>query len=100
MITRTVAVLFLLTGGVAPEQQLPAKEDKLDLVIKGELKPDDPKDRVTKQPSKVHTVKLHGGEAYVVTLDAVDKKLDPFLRVEDAKGKELAQDDDSGGNLN
>ena len=28
------------------------------------------------------------------------QKFDPYLRIEDANGKSLAEDDDSGGNLN
>jgi hypothetical protein len=38
------------------------------------------------------------GQAYVI--DLMSKDFDTFLRVEDAEGKELAQDDDGGEGLN
>ena len=60
--------------------------------------------------SQVHTVKLAAGRAY--TIDMIrpmaakkgpkddPKELDPFLRLEDSNGKQIADDDDGGGNLN
>ncbi|MCI0682674.1 MAG: trypsin-like peptidase domain-containing protein [Gemmataceae bacterium] len=50
---------------------------------------------------KVHTIALKAGVRYVIEMGgAVPLQFDPFLRLEDAKGQELAVDDDSGGNLN
>ncbi|MFO0969371.1 MAG: tetratricopeptide repeat protein [Gemmataceae bacterium] len=98
---RTPIALLLLTmfafpGATSAGDKAPDKPRR----IEGELKADDPRDPVTKNPRQVHSVKLRGGRLYVITLDAVDKDLDPFLRVEDAAGKELGRDDDSGGDLN
>ncbi|MFO0964133.1 MAG: tetratricopeptide repeat protein [Gemmataceae bacterium] len=88
--------LFTLTGSPSAGEKAPDKPRR----IEGELKADDPRDPVTKNPRQVHSVKLRGGQLYDIRLDAVDKDLDPFLRVEDAAGKELGRDDDSGGALN
>ncbi len=44
---------------------------------------------------KVHVVKLKAGETYVIEMDSAD--IDSYLRLEDANGKKLAEDDDGGG---
>lgn len=46
---------------------------------------------------KVVEVKLKGGQKY--QFDMTSKQMDPFLRIEDLRGRQLAADDDSGGNL-
>ena len=46
--------------------------------------------------SRTYTLKLAAGEQ--VTIDLESLEFDAFLRVEDAAGKKLAEDDDSGGN--
>jgi tetratricopeptide (TPR) repeat protein/CHAT domain-containing protein len=48
---------------------------------------------------KVHEVKLQAGTLYKIDLLGV-AGLDTYLRLEDGKGKVLAEDDDSGGDLN
>jgi hypothetical protein len=68
------------------------------LSVTDRLKEDDPKDRVTKQPHQAHEVKLAAGQTYIIDLKS--KEFDAFLRLEYASGKQLAIDDDSGGNLN
>lgn len=53
-------------------------------------------------------MRLVAGKRYTITLDAVQpakgggffNQFDPYLVVQDADGKTLAHDDDSGGNLN
>jgi hypothetical protein len=51
--------------------------------------------------NRVYQVKLVEGKTYVIDMTSPDTKaLDPFLRLQDATGKQLAQDDDSGGGLN
>jgi serine protease Do len=55
----------------------------------------DTKDKVRKQSCKTYTIDLKGGQTYHI--DMTSKDIDPFLRLEDATGKELANDDDSGG---
>jgi len=68
-------------------------------VFRGTLSAKDPPDPLLKKvPHKVHEVKLEAGKAYQIDLQSKD--FDAFLRVEDAKGKHLADDDDSGGGTN
>ncbi len=49
-------------------------------------------------PAKVHDVKLQAGKKYTITM--VSGELDAFLVLQDKGGKQLAFDDDGGGNLN
>jgi hypothetical protein len=99
--------------GKKDEKELPKKEEskqeeskKLEAVVlkdgkgkmEGNLKTDDDKDKVQKSPCKVYTVELQAKRNYKI--DLVSKELDSFLRLEDADGKELAKDDDSGDNVN
>jgi thiol-disulfide isomerase/thioredoxin len=68
-----------------------------DVRIEGELKADDPLDKVlAKSHAKVHPFKMMGGKVYKIEMTN-DSKIDPFLRLEDAQGKELAMDDDGAG---
>jgi hypothetical protein len=52
--------------------------------------------------SKAYPVKMKAGQTYIIDLvrPGNDFKLDPYLFLEDAGKKIVAQDDDSGGNLN
>jgi hypothetical protein len=61
----------------------------------GTLTKEDANDRVRNRPCKIHTVKFAKDKAYVI--DLISKDFDSYLRLEDADGKQLAQDDDSGG---
>jgi hypothetical protein len=64
--------------------------------VKGELTKADLKDRLRQaSPSKIYSVKLEGNKTYQI--DMISDKIDSYLRLENAEGKELAQDDDSGG---
>lgn len=75
------------------------KDDDKGIKVEGKLSPDDPRDKVqTTSPHRVHTVKMKKGETYQI--DLVSRAFDAYLRVEDESGKELASDDDGGGNLN
>jgi serine protease Do len=47
---------------------------------------------------KAHEVKLTAGTTYLIELDS--SEFDAYLVLEDAAGKKLAEDDDSGGNSN
>jgi hypothetical protein len=47
---------------------------------------------------KVYTIQLRVGKTYQI--DMTSDQLDSYLRLEDASGRELAHDDDSGGHLN
>jgi formylglycine-generating enzyme required for sulfatase activity len=48
--------------------------------------------------AKRFEVKLQAGKTYQLTMDS--QQVDSFLMLQDRAGKELASDDDSGGNLN
>ena len=59
----------------------------------------DPFDRVrTESRCKVHTITLESGSTYQIDLRS--KEFDPYLRLEDADGNQLAHDDDGGFDLN
>jgi hypothetical protein len=66
--------------------------------VESSLKNEDGKDIVQKQPCKAFTVDFKSGQNYKI--DMVSKEIDSYLRLEDATGKELAKDDDSGGLVN
>ncbi len=69
------------------------------VVINGELAGTDARDRKRKgSPAKMHKVELKKGVCYVI--DLVSNDFDAFLRLEDAKGNDLAEDDDGGGQKN
>ncbi|MCI0462344.1 MAG: redoxin domain-containing protein [Gemmataceae bacterium] len=95
----TVALLAVGMA-VVGQAQAGGKKEKPDkeIRIQGKLTKDDPRDRVRNAASKVYPVTLKRGKTY--TIDMVSTQFDSYLRLEDARGKELAQDDDSGGNLN
>jgi hypothetical protein len=69
--------------------------------VAGSLTKDDPKDKVRKDSyCKVYAVELSAGQSYQIDLAAKDvKQFDPYLRLETTDGRQLAEDDDSGGNL-
>ncbi len=49
-------------------------------------------------PHKAFPVNFKAGQIYIITVDAVEKgNFDPYLQVEGASGKIMAQDDDGGG---
>jgi peroxiredoxin len=68
-----------------------------DVRITGTLKRDDPRDRKRGTPSQIHLVKMKAGNAYAI--DMSSRQFDSYLRLEDSAGKELDEDDDSGGML-
>jgi len=63
-----------------------------------QLDANDPLDRVKTQcRCKVFNVNLTAGTLYQIDMvQAAGSKLDPFLRLEDKDGKQLAADDDGG----
>jgi hypothetical protein len=91
--------LVLLVPLPAAWSQEGQKGDDKGLKVEGKLSPDDPKDKVqTNSPHQVHTLKMKKDQTFQI--DLVSGAFDAFLRVEDESGKQLAMDDDSGGNLN
>ena len=78
--------------------QIKADPNQKDFKVQGVLTPGDPFDRVRQQMFHVvHTHQMKAGQTY--TIDVVSP-WDNYLRLENAQGVMLAQDDDSGGNLN
>jgi hypothetical protein len=91
-------------GWVTPERRAPLThtlqivESHIVLTLQGQLNPKDALYQRRGTAHKLHTVKLEAGKTYQV--DMVSVSFDSFLVLEDAKGNELLQDDDSGGNQN
>jgi hypothetical protein len=88
------------TGGTTPGKSVVAPLDLKDGTgsVEAALTVDDARDKVLKNsPVKTYAVKCKAGTTYVIDLKSTD--FDAFLRLEDADGKQLAQDDDSGGGL-
>ncbi len=111
MIHLTVAASLVVLGqfiAISAQEQPEQKEDsKIEdikpIVIKGTLDDDDPRDAVKKDCAhKVHTVKLLASRTYQIDMIWKDEKraMDPFLRIEDTKKNQLAEDDDSAGDYN
>jgi peroxiredoxin len=73
------------------------KEKEKEIRITGMLTKDDPIDRRRNAASKVHLVKMKAGRIYQI--DMSSRAFDSYLFLEDPKGKQLAEDDDSGGML-
>jgi CHAT domain-containing protein len=97
-----IAVVLAAYGAARPargQEQAKASRDSPLLRVEGQLTRDDPVDPVLKLgPHKVYTVKLLADTYY--EMDLVSSKFDAYLRLEDANGRQLAADDDSGGELN
>lgn len=68
--------------------------------ITGTITDADPRDPLDKKPYHVHRITMKAGQRFTIEMRADPKELDPFLKIKDADGKVLAQDDDSGGGLN
>jgi glutathione peroxidase-family protein len=92
-----VAVLVVLMPATAGVARAGGKIEK-DIKITDKLTKDDTKDKKRGFACKIHTVKMAKGSAY--TIDMVSNEFDAYLRLEDSAGKELDEDDDSGGNQN
>jgi hypothetical protein len=87
----------------APVMPLPVKNGKdtsdgLTLLIEHYLDHVDAPDGARRFPCKIHAVKLDKETPYQI--DMVGHGIDAYLRLLDEHGKVLAEDDDSGGNLN
>src|SRR6476659_10135444 len=96
----TLVFSLLMSGAMAQES---GKAETITLKdgmanVDGALKTEDGKDNVQKQPCKVFTIEFKRGHNYKIEMTS--KEIDSYLRLEDAAGKELAKDDDSGGFVN
>jgi AhpC/TSA family len=95
---RSIAIALLTFAALVVGWTHAGVEKGKDFVVKGRLTKDDPKDAMRGGPAQVHKIKLKAGSAY--TIDMVSKEMDSYLRLMDPKGKQLDEDDDSGGDLN
>jgi hypothetical protein len=98
-----VVIAVPIAHGQAPstavKKKAAEKKELNELVVNENLLANLPSDPI--RPGrfhKVHKVELKAGVVY--TIDLAGKTFDAFLRLEDAAGKQLAVDDDSGGNYN
>jgi len=97
--------LFLVSGyaAVAGDKKLSSAVGKIELKdgkgeVKGQLAATDPKDASKNECyCKIYTIKLEAGKSYQIDCTSA---WDNWLRLEDAKGKQLAEDDDDGGGTN
>jgi cytochrome oxidase Cu insertion factor (SCO1/SenC/PrrC family) len=73
-------------------------KQKDNIKIEGTLTKDDPTDKRRGFACQVHTVKMKAGKTY--TIDMISTDVDSYLYLDDSKGTQLAEDDDSGGMQN
>jgi hypothetical protein len=91
--------LIVVRAAYAGEPGTAGAGTKPGLNIKGELTPKDDLDTVrAASRRRVHLFKMEKGQHYRIDLKST--RFDAYLRVEDAKGNPLAEDDDSGGGTN
>jgi hypothetical protein len=75
--------------------QIKSDPNQKEFVLQGVLTPGDPLDKVrTQMYHVVHTYPMKAGTQYQIDLNS---QWDNYLRLENAQGVQLAQDDDSGG---
>lgn len=98
--------LWLVCAGIAPAGDKVFEVVK-ELTIKDEIRVTDPRVKVLdvfgkdqQMPARVYAMKLQEGFRYQVTLKREKADFDPFLVIQDSKGKQLAFDDDGAGMLN
>jgi hypothetical protein len=69
--------------------------------VEGYLNRHDMRDRSLNVACQIYTFKMQAGSVYQIDhVRTGTNFMDPYLRIEDENGTELARDDDSGGNLN
>jgi hypothetical protein len=91
----SVTLLVLIPAGSGQAQD---KGDEKGLNITGELNAKDGFDKVKKDCyCKTYKFKMMAGKTYQIDMKSME--LDAYLRLEDSSGKQVAFDDDSGGNL-
>jgi serine protease Do len=95
-----LSVPSALWAGQGEEKKTSPKDGKKfeSLDVNGKLESTDTPDKVRKTPCKVYRVHFTKGKIYQI--DLISSDFDAFLRLEDSKGEQVAEDDDSGGGLN
>src|SRR6185369_3211787 len=101
MLTELLEIEFTRVPGNPYNITPPAKAPPARIILQKSASlnasdPSNPKKEGTKQ--KIFQVNLTAGKQYVIEMNQPPgSKVDPYLRLEDLKGKILAEDDDSGG---
>ena len=88
---------WLILNSITPAHS-PKADARDDVTVVGQIVPNDLLDKKRNHPCKIHTLELSKDKTYVIDMESRD--FDSYLRIEDSTGKQLAEDDDSGGNLN
>ena len=100
MIVAMGCLLLQAGAGAGDNKSQEKKDETKDVVVNGELINADLKDKVrTDCYCKTYTFKMTEGRTYQLDMKSPPGVLDSFLRLEDADGKQVSEDDDSGGNL-
>ena len=85
-----------VTSVLSPASPLPLEKGFTEII--GKLTGTDPRDRVKAgSPCRVYAVELAVGKTYQIDMITRTTGFDPYLRLEDAQGIQLAFDDDGGG---
>ena len=74
------------------------KQSEKEIEIVGQLVASDVPDKERRHPCKIHTFTFDKDKTY--TIDLMSRDFDCWLRIADADGKTLTQDDDGGEGLN
>jgi hypothetical protein len=94
-------VLTIRPGQVSSVPVVGPSKDGGQVILseQSKLTKDDPFDKVREQcHAKTFTINLTAGKTYQI--DMRSEVIDPYLRLEDPDGTEVAHDDDGGGDLN
>src|SRR5262245_42367660 len=98
MLRAIVCGLALLAPFPAAAAAGQPKGDAKGLKVEDQISKDDPEDAVRKGSyRKVHPFKMEAGKTYVIDMITRSPGLDPYLRLEDPAGKQVAFDADGGG---
>jgi hypothetical protein len=82
-------------GSIAPEGRPQGATRQVPFRTAGQLTPNDPLDRGRPgSRCQIHRVRLQAGRTYEIDLHS--QEFDAYLRIEDAAGNGLAEDDDGG----
>src|SRR5438067_1067240 len=93
--------LVMQTNSIAADAKKPPKDKKdkkppKDLKVDGELTDNDAKDtKRTEMYCKTYTFNMVKGAKYEITMRS--NGMDSYLRLENPKGDQVAEDDDGGG---
>src|SRR5262245_9878827 len=98
MLRAIVCGLALLAPFPAAAAAGQPKGDAKGLKVEDQISKDDPEVMVRKGSyRKVHPFKMEAGKTYVIDMITRSPGFDPYLRLEDPAGKQVAFDDDGGG---